>query len=145
MVVMESCYWWYGIFILRQRPRYGSRVMRINIPGSLNLTHWGRDTMAAFSQTTVWNAFSWMKILEFRLKFHWSLFLRVQLTIFQHWFREWLGAGQAASHYLNQWWLVYWRIYASLGLNELNAHIKPHLRPHLIVTDKQCLYPQCWR
>ena len=23
------------------------------------------------------------------------------------------------SHYLNQWFLVYWRIYASLGLNEL--------------------------
>ena len=27
-----------------------------------------------------------MKMLEFRLKFHWILFLRVQLTIFQHWF-----------------------------------------------------------
>ena len=27
---------------------------------------------------------------------------------------------QATSHYLNQWWSVYWRIYASLGLNELN-------------------------
>ena len=40
-------------------------------------------------------------------------------NIFQHWFREWLGAVQATSHYLNQWWLVYWRIYASLGLNEL--------------------------
>ena len=26
---------------------------------------------------------------------------------------------QAPSHYLNQWWLVYWRIYVSLGLNEL--------------------------
>ena len=26
---------------------------------------------------------------------------------------------QATSHYLNQLWLVYWRIYASLGLNEL--------------------------
>ena len=26
---------------------------------------------------------------------------------------------QGASHYLNQWWLVYWRMYASLGLNEL--------------------------
>ena len=29
------------------------------------------------------------------------------------------------SHYLKQWWLVYWRIYASLGLNELttiNSH-----------------------
>ena len=27
------------------------------------------------------------KIYEFRLRFHWSLFLRVQLTIFQHLFR----------------------------------------------------------
>ena len=27
----------------------------------------------------------------------------------------------APSHYLNQGWEVYWRIYASLGLNELNA------------------------
>ena len=26
---------------------------------------------------------------------------------------------QAPSHYLNQWWLIYWRIYASPGLNEL--------------------------
>ena len=33
------------------------------------------------------NAFSWMTIFEFRLKFQWSLFLRVHLTIFQHWFR----------------------------------------------------------
>ena len=47
----------------------------------LMLTHWGRDKMAAVSQTTFSNAFSWLKILEFRLRFHWSLFLRVQLTI----------------------------------------------------------------
>ena len=53
----------------------------------LGLTHWGRDKMAAISQTTLSNAFSWMKIFEFRLKFYWSLFLRVELTIFQHWFR----------------------------------------------------------
>ena len=65
------------------------------------------------------NAFSWMKIYKFRLRFHWSLFPRVQLTITHHWFRYWLGAGQATSHYLDQWLLVYWRIYASLGLNEL--------------------------
>ena len=51
------------------------------------LTHWDRDKMAAISQTILSNAFSWMKMLEFQLKFHWSLFLRVQLTIFQHWFR----------------------------------------------------------
>ena len=51
------------------------------------LTHWGGDRMDAISQTTFGSAFSWMKMFEFRLKFHWSLFLRVQLTIFQHWFR----------------------------------------------------------
>ena len=83
------------------------------------LTHWGPDKLAAVSQTTVSNALYWMKMYEFRLRFHWHLFLRVQLRIFQHWFRSWLGADQATSHDLNQWWLVYWRIYASLGLNEL--------------------------
>ena len=76
--------------------------------------------MDAISQTIFSSAFSWMKMFEFRLKFHWSLFLKVQLTIFQHWFRKWLGAVQATSHYLNQWWLVYRRIYASSGLNELS-------------------------
>ena len=45
------------------------------------LTHWGRHKMAAISQTTLSNDFSWMKRFEFRLRFHWSLFLRVQLTI----------------------------------------------------------------
>ena len=29
------------------------------------------------------------------------------------------STGQATSHYMNQWWLVCWRIYESLGLNEL--------------------------
>ena len=52
------------------------------------LTHWGRDKMASISQTTLSNAFSWMEMLKFRFKFHWlNLFLRVQLIIFQHWFR----------------------------------------------------------
>ena len=51
------------------------------------LTHWGRDKMAAISQTTLSNTFSWMKMLEFRLRFHWSLYIRVQLTIYEHWFR----------------------------------------------------------
>ena len=56
---------------------------------------------------TFQNAFSWMKMYKLRLKFHWGLFLRVYLTISQHWFRLWLGANQATSHYMNQWWLVY--------------------------------------
>ena len=74
------------------------------------LTHWGRDKKNAIFKTTFSNAFSWMKMYEFRLKFHWSLFLQVQLKISQHWFRYWLGADQATSHCLNQCWLVYWRI-----------------------------------
>ena len=37
------------------------------------LTHWGRDKMAAVSQTTLSNAFSWMKMLEFRISIKISL------------------------------------------------------------------------
>ena len=51
------------------------------------LTHWGRDRMASIFQTTFSNTFSWMKMYKFRLRFHWSLFPRVQFTICQHWFR----------------------------------------------------------
>ena len=43
--------------------------------------------MDAISQMTFSNAFSWMKMFELRWKFHWNLFARVQLTIFQHWCR----------------------------------------------------------
>ena len=82
-----------------------------------SLTHWDREKMAAISQMTFWNGFSLMEMYELRLKFHWSLFLGTQLTIFQHWLRWWLGADQATSHYQIQWWLGYWRIYASLCVN----------------------------
>ena len=77
--------------------------------------------MPVIFQTTVSNVFCWMKMYEFRLKCHWSLFLWVQLTISQHWFRQWLGAGLATSLCLNQCRFVYWCIYASLGLNELSV------------------------
>ena len=80
--------------------------------------------MDAISQTPFSSAFSWRKMYKFQLRFHLSLFLWVQLIIFQHWFRKWLGVVQAASHYLNQWWLVYRCIYASLGLNELKMNVK---------------------
>ena len=38
-------------------------------------------------QVSCSDAFTWLKIYEFRLKCHWSLFLWAQLTIFQHWLR----------------------------------------------------------
>ena len=51
------------------------------------LIHWGRDKMDTISQTMFSNAFSWMKMYKFRFRFHLSLFLRVQLTTYQRWFR----------------------------------------------------------
>ena len=54
---------------------------------SLFFVLWGRDQIDAISQTTFSNAFSRMKMNEFRLRFHWSLFLGSELTILQHWFR----------------------------------------------------------
>ena len=59
----------------------------MNLIKNTMLTHCGRDKMAAIFQTTFSIAFSWMKKFEFWLRFHWSLFPRVQLTIFHHWFR----------------------------------------------------------
>ena len=52
------------------------------------LTHWGRDKTAAVSLTTLPNAFSWMKGLQLRLKFHRGLFLGTQFTIKARWPRH---------------------------------------------------------
>ena len=51
------------------------------------LTHWGRDKMDGIFQTAFSNAFPWMKMYEFWLRFHWIMFPGVELTIFQHQFR----------------------------------------------------------
>ena len=105
-----------------QQPWYWlCRISRSGLTWGRILTHWGRDKLDAISQTTFSNVFSWMKMFEFRLEFHWSMFPSDWITIIQHWFRWWLGAVQATSHYLNQWWLVYRCIYASFGLNELST------------------------
>ena len=91
---------------------------------SIALTHHPLDKMAAISQIFS-NVFSWMKLLQDGLKFHLSLFLMVQLTIYQYWL--------APSYYLNQWWLDFQCIYASLGLNELKT-------AHCIHQQCDCLF-----
>ena len=85
-------------------------IIVIHICLWFSVIHWDRDKMVIILQTTFSNAFYWMKMFELRLNFHWSLFPRLQITLF---------------HYLNLRWLVYQRIYASLGLNELThvAHM----------------------
>ena len=66
---------------------WSGMTRQILCEGAYILTHWGRGKIAAISQTTFSNVFSWIKTNEFRLRFHWNLFLGFELTIFQHWFR----------------------------------------------------------
>ena len=44
--------------------------------------------------------------------------------------------AQATSHYLKQWWLEYWRIYALLGLNELTVYTISSNCTIYVVTDR---------
>ena len=55
-------------------------------PGAHLIKNWLKF-VPAILQITFSNAFAWMKMGDFQLKFHWRLFLRVQLTILQHWLR----------------------------------------------------------
>ena len=48
------------------------------------LTHWDRDEIDAILQAKFSDVFCWMKMHWLRLKFHWIILPRVQLTIFQH-------------------------------------------------------------
>ena len=85
------------------------------------LTCWGQDKMLAIFQMTFSDAFSWIKMYEFGLRFHRIFFLRVEWITLQHWLRWWLCTDQTTSHYLNRWWLDYQCIYVSLDLKELSG------------------------
>ena len=67
------------------------------------LTHLPWTKWPPIWQTTFSVAISWMKMIEFWLKFHWNMFPGVELTISQHWFRQWLCTDQATSHYCQCW------------------------------------------
>ena len=114
--------------------RYDRFWNQINM-SHLTLTHWGGDKMATIFQTTFSNALASTELHEVRLKFQWSVFLSVQLTLFHHWFRQWLVPNQATSHFLNQWWLFYGGIYASLSLNELKESYRVFIVSTLEKTD----------
>ena len=62
------------------------------------------------------------------MKWRESILSEVQSTINQHWFRNWLGE-RATNRYLNNDYVTYWRIYGSLGLNELTyCSVVMHIR-----------------
>ena len=85
-----SIWWRHDEYILHDRFP-GHEITNAPVPVNQSWWIWlsplPLDKMAAISQTTFSNTFLWMKILYLDSNFHWSLFLRVQLTIFQHWFR----------------------------------------------------------
>ena len=58
--------------------------------------------MDVILQTLLSNHFLWKVIFWF--KCHWNLYLMVQLTRKQHWFRLLLDTEQATDPYMNQWW-----------------------------------------
>ena len=73
--------------------------------------------MAVNFLTTISNAFSWIKNIEISIEILLKFVSKgptnnipalVQIMAWR----------QATSHYLSQWWLIYWCIYASLALNE---------------------------
>ena len=57
-----------GLIIPEIWPKYLFFTLKKTHPKFL--THWGRDKMAAICQATFSNTFSWMKMHEFRLRFH---------------------------------------------------------------------------
>ena len=79
---------WVNIMRFKQ---HGRHFFRKGFPvysiGAKEETGHSLTIIGAISQTTFSNAFSWMKIHKFRIRFHWSLFLLIELTIFQHWLR----------------------------------------------------------
>ena len=76
-----------------------SRVL-LDPVDTLALTHWGQDKMAAISQTTFSNAFSWMKLFKILIKMSLKFLPKDVINI---------------SVYFS----VYLCIYDSLSLNEL--------------------------
>ena len=54
------------------------------------------------------------------------------------------GVDQATSYCLSQWWLVYWRIYASVGLNELKRTVAVPLVYSWLILSTLCLQMLRW-
>ena len=89
-----------------------------------NCCHFSDDIFKCiFLNETVWIA------LKISLKFVPMVRINNIPALVQIWF----GANQVTSHNLNQWWLNYWGIYTSLGLNELTCRV--HISdPNLVIS-----------
>ena len=77
--LVVSLSWWVDLIVMT--------LYEIRDNSGQCLTHGGWDKIAAIFQTTFLNGFPWMKMYQFRLRFTWNLFPRVQLATFQYWVR----------------------------------------------------------
>ena len=105
--LLDGCVWYYNLkmfiqwsFTFFPRPvhlvwkelnlsscRFGAPSYRVWLLTSCYSTHLSRDKMAAIVADCNFKCIFLMKMFEFLLILHCSMFLRVQLTITQHWFR----------------------------------------------------------
>ena len=81
-------FWWPGDIKIQRIDNHG---IGLGLPEdygfSTRVNSLPPGQMATISQTTFWNTYSWMKSFVSWFTFHWNSFLRVQLTIFHHWYR----------------------------------------------------------
>ena len=103
---------WYFVWYTEPRPSaaiYRPPMHRNDISRN-SLTHLPLDKMGVISQPTHSNAFSWMKMFVFWSKFHWILFLKVQLPewmltpfTYADMMREELKLPHAMSRWHKKW------------------------------------------
>ena len=96
--------------------------------------------MDAFSQKIFSDAFSWIKNFVFQLKFHWSLLLRVQLTINQHWFDISLALTRQQAIIWTNADPIHLCIYAALRMIYLFVYIYLILIFGMVVFIMDCLF-----
>ena len=125
LAVRRPSAWWIEVLIVSSgnsiltrtavevgfRWTFTPHILYLNVINNHALTHCGQDQMAAIFQKTFSNVFSWKKMYEFRSRFVPKGRIDNIPALVQK-------MAWATSHCMNQWWLIYQRICASLGLNE---------------------------
>ena len=91
--------------------------------------------MAAIFQTIFSDAFSWNENIWIAIKISLKFLPKGPINIIPALGQIMAWCRLSESHCLNQWWLIYWRVYASLGLNEL--------KDALLNTKLQKSHPIC--
>ena len=97
--------------------------------------------MAAISQTIFSDTFSWMKCFVCWFKFHWSLFLRVQLTITSNGLDNGLAPNRRQAIIWTNADPIHRRIYAALEGGELTVPSQTPRGKLIIFIGRDALNP----